>query len=502
MTLATTTNKVTYTGNGVTTSFPFAFPVLELGHLIVVLTEGGVDTELNPGQFSVTGIGSESGGEVTYPLSGSPISSSVRLTVLRRLPLTQETDLTNQSTLYPETIEQTFDRMVMLAQQNAEKLTRALVFSIADNFAEIVLPSASARAGKYLTFDVDGKPSVTSQVDLGALTVSSFWETTLALANAALARTALGIGATGTVGQAGADTILGNPTGATANPTYNSLVSYLARMGDTRGSVIRRGPSGWDVLGLGAAGTFLGSNGNDLTHVTPPVGEGQFKNLAITATTDTAVTVTADWVTLKDSNNNIKLIRAVSATVNTGATGLNGLDTGSPANNTWYSVWIIHNPTTNVTGTILSTHATSPTFPSGFTFRHRFGWVRTQSGSGALRRTRQRGEEAQYIVTGSVAAPTLSAGTITVVGDHVPVTAVMINVFAGITAWSSQAYVASNSSINSTRSQVWHWSGSNSVGNNQDLGCSTAWFVLESDSVIVGLTSTGFAGVYGWKDSI
>jgi len=502
MTLTTTTNKVTYVGNGATTVFSYAFPILDEDDLVVTITENGIDTELGSGVYSVTGIGNPAGGAVTYPLSGDPIPASKQITILRQVPTTQETNLTNQSTLYPEILEQALDRLAMMNQQNAEQLTRALLFSIADPSTGVLLPTAAERAGKYLTFDGDGNPGATSTIDPGSVTISAFWEATLALASAVLARNALGVGVTGTLGQAAADTILGNPTGSTADPGYNSLASYIARLGDTRGSILRRGASAWEALAVGADGTFLGSDGTDTAFRSPPIGEGMFRNLSVEATSDTGISVSVDWITLANASSQVRMVRTVSSTITTSSAGANGLDTGSMAANTWYAVWIIHNPTTAVTAAMLSTSASAPTMPSGYTFKHRVGWMRTQSGSANLRRIRQKNTEAQYVVTGAVAAPTLSNGSNTVVGDHVPTTAVMIHVQANITAWASEVSVRPNSNISSANSPIFHSTGSSNINTNGDTGGNSAWFVLEGTTVVATVSGSATARVYGWKDSI
>jgi microcystin-dependent protein len=77
----------------------------------------GVETTLNASQYTITGIGDPSGGTVTYPLSGSPLASTHQIIISRVLPLTQETDLTNQDGFYPEVIEGALDYLTMLVQQ-------------------------------------------------------------------------------------------------------------------------------------------------------------------------------------------------------------------------------------------------------------------------------------------------------------------------------------------------------------------------------------------------
>ena len=52
-------------------------------------------------------------------------------------------------------------------------------------------------------------------------------------------------------------------------------------------------------------------------------------------------------------------------------TNQGGLDTGTAANSTWYYIWAIYNPTTDSADYLLSVSATSPTMPSGYTYKCR-----------------------------------------------------------------------------------------------------------------------------------
>lgn len=76
-------------------------------------------------------------------------------------------------------------------------------------------------------------------------------------------------------------------------------------------------------------------------------------------------------------------------------TNQGGLDTGSKANNAWYHVFLIHNPSTSVVDGLYSTSALSPTLPSGFTEKRRVGSVRTD-GSGNILGFVQSGDEFQW----------------------------------------------------------------------------------------------------------
>jgi len=81
---------------------------------------------------------------------------------------------------------------------------------------------------------------------------------------------------------------------------------------------------------------------------------------------DTIVNVAAGQA--RDSENVMDLVLAASVDVDISINGLNGLDTGSAANNTLYYVYIIGDESGySPTGCILSTSATGPLMPTGTT---------------------------------------------------------------------------------------------------------------------------------------
>lgn len=110
---------------------------------------------------------------------------------------------------------------------------------------------------------------------------------------------------------------------------------------------------------------------------------GTFSNLKITASgTSALVNITADELVVKNyTNNRTRVIRSISLNPSTAVSGNGGIDTGVSATNTWYAVWVIYNETTNTQSAILSLSGTSPTMPSGYTYRARVGWIRTDGNS-------------------------------------------------------------------------------------------------------------------------
>lgn len=128
MTISTETRLVTYTGNGATTEFDFAFHI-PTGALVVTLytiATGVESAALSDSLYSVTGLDDSNGGTVTYPLSGSPLASTHKINIKREVPLAQGLDLTNQSAYFPAELEEQLDLIVMMIQQHAEELGRAV----------------------------------------------------------------------------------------------------------------------------------------------------------------------------------------------------------------------------------------------------------------------------------------------------------------------------------------------------------------------------------------
>lgn len=97
------------------------------------------------------------------------------------------------------------------------------------------------------------------------------------------------------------------------------------------------------------------------------------KNLRI-SNTASVLTITADSLILADSGGMERLFTSVSKTIDDTVSGAGGLDTGSITIDTWYHIWIIANPQGTING-MISLSATSPTLPSGYTFKGYLGAV-------------------------------------------------------------------------------------------------------------------------------
>ncbi|WP_260767385.1 glycosyl hydrolase family 28-related protein [Klebsiella aerogenes] len=116
MTVSTEVDHNDYTGNGVTTSFPYTFRIFQKSDLMVQVADLNenitvltLDTD-----YTVTGAGGYSGGAVVLT---SPLANGWQISISRDLPLTQETDLRNQGKFFAEVHEDAFDKLTMLIQQ-------------------------------------------------------------------------------------------------------------------------------------------------------------------------------------------------------------------------------------------------------------------------------------------------------------------------------------------------------------------------------------------------
>jgi len=168
MTVSTSTAKSgPYAGSGTTGPFTVTFRFLDNSHLTVVkrVTATGVETTLALNtDYSVSGAGAATG---TVTLV-APLASGETLTITRNVPATQEADYVPGDAFPAESHELALDKLTMLTQQNAEAVGRSIKAPVSDNPVDMTMPSASARARRYLSFDESGRP-VSTTFDIDAI---------------------------------------------------------------------------------------------------------------------------------------------------------------------------------------------------------------------------------------------------------------------------------------------------------------------------------------------
>lgn len=155
---------------------------------------------------------------------------------------------------------------------------------------------------------------------------------------------------------------------------------------------------------------FYDSAAGASTISSPGAVKGAFKNLKIIVSDNTHLTISYDEAALESSSNVYTTVRAGSHIINTAVNGLNGLDTGAMANNTFYFVHLISDGLTP--GALLSLSATAPTLPVNYIYQARMGAV-ISAAAADLKRTLQYGKSVQYVptaATNTLAYPTAASG--------------------------------------------------------------------------------------------
>lgn len=93
---------------------------------------------------------------------------------------------------------------------------------------------------------------------------------------------------------------------------------------------------------------------------------------------NTLIDTTIKAIVVVNGDGDQILLENVTYTVNTGASGAGGVDTGSIAAGSWYYQWIIAQPDGTYAG-LISLSDTAPTMPSGYTYKALVGPFRTLS---------------------------------------------------------------------------------------------------------------------------
>ena len=134
MTVASTTQKAVYDGNGVAESFPTTFVFLDQEHVQCLLVDGnGLETALTLNTDYTVAGGNGATGAVIFPKAGSgyaTLAAGEQLVIHRSVPLTQALDLVNYTDFDVELIERQLDLLTMVAQQQDEEIGRSIKVSL------------------------------------------------------------------------------------------------------------------------------------------------------------------------------------------------------------------------------------------------------------------------------------------------------------------------------------------------------------------------------------
>lgn len=160
MTISSTTNRVSYTGNGVTTAFAFGYKFLANADLDVY-QEGTLKTITT--HYTVTGAGDDAGGTVTFLVAPA---NNDEIVIVRNPDITQEMDLVENDPLPAETVEGAFDKITIIAQRLDDRLDRSVVLSdSAVGTVDLTLPTPVANKGLRWNATADGLENTTDDID-------------------------------------------------------------------------------------------------------------------------------------------------------------------------------------------------------------------------------------------------------------------------------------------------------------------------------------------------
>ena len=278
MTVTNTTNSVYYIGNGTNAFYAYGFPVPQLDGFTVTRITRSTGARLDiTGACTITGIGGPSGGLVTMP-GGAPLAAIYDLEIKRELPLEQTTDFSNQSTVYPETIEAALDYLTMclidLANEgdpNALHLNGGVWDAESIRITNVADAVSANDAVNYDQMVTEINAAIAAALSgSGNVPAPTGGETNYVL-------TATGAGTFDWVAPSGSvadgsitnakladmatQRLIGRNSGGAGDPEYVTVTEVLDWVDNTRGTIPSRGASGWTGIDPGTSGYVLTSNG-------------------------------------------------------------------------------------------------------------------------------------------------------------------------------------------------------------------------------------------------
>lgn len=200
MTISSTTNRVSASGNGVTTAFSFPHPYRASTDLRVIvrtnstladsLKTEGVDYTVSG--TADTNTGGFSSGTVNFSVAPA---SGTTVIINRQVPLTSSYDPTAGASDTAPNREGAIDRLTLALQGIRERIARMLILPEGTSLTDQTLPEpSSSNAGKALGINAGGTAyDVLALADLDIQTVTPYALGLLDDADAASARTTLGL---------------------------------------------------------------------------------------------------------------------------------------------------------------------------------------------------------------------------------------------------------------------------------------------------------------------
>lgn len=147
-----------YTGDGATKAFSYTFKVFAATDIVVkirTISTGAEVTKTLNADYTVSGVGQASGGEIT--LTGTAPQPTENVVIFRTTPVTQGTDYIENDAFLAESHEDALDRLTLINQEQAAALGRMVQGSVGSGFTGATFTEKAAdRASKFMGFDSSG----------------------------------------------------------------------------------------------------------------------------------------------------------------------------------------------------------------------------------------------------------------------------------------------------------------------------------------------------------
>lgn len=274
--------------------------------------------------------------------------------------------------------------------------------------------------------------------------------------------------------------LLDPATGTTALEIWTNLAGTYARR-----------------LAIGAGAYMHGALGGDKGIDTFNAGSYFLNGLPLSAKMLAGLKVEV----ISDNLVQVTALGGLNVTANLAASGVNGLDTGTEAPNTWPNIWLIWSGT--AVAALLSLSATAPTMPPGYTQKMRVGAVRNDAFAN-LWRTVQYGNRVQVVAgTNPTVPPTIYPGGSAYIAYPlaaiVPPTACVIHTATRHSMSDGTNFtVGPNASYNNSTAPA---ADNNGGITGSFIGLTAPLsVVLETLNLFCG--GSGFVGLLGWDDNL
>ena len=177
MTVSSTTTKKSASGDGSNDTFSYNFKIFDDDDITVIIrtdSTGAETTKTKTTHYTVTGVGSASGGNVVFTTGNIPAATET-VVLLRTTARTQLTDYVANDPFPAATHEDALDKLTFIVQELEETVGRSLKVSQTNVIATSEFTAdATARANKILSFDAGGDLTVTEgKVDTVTASVSA-----------------------------------------------------------------------------------------------------------------------------------------------------------------------------------------------------------------------------------------------------------------------------------------------------------------------------------------